>query len=114
MKKIATDTRLRQRFVENYVLIDLQDAEKLLIEEEEWESVSRIIETMPTRQQQIFKIVVMVCITKCTIFEVEIARDVVRLLEVMKFDIVMQVTYRYTTIPNHRIRDNTCINTPSQ
>ena len=27
LKKIATDTRLRQRFLENYVLIDLDDAQ---------------------------------------------------------------------------------------
>lgn len=55
LKKIARDNRLKQRFVENYVLIDIKDSEMLLIEKEEWNVLSRIIETMPDRQQQIFE-----------------------------------------------------------
>lgn len=55
LRKVASDKRLKQRFLENYPLADLQDAEWLYLKKEHVNRVIHIVETLPEQRQQIFR-----------------------------------------------------------
>lgn len=60
LKKIANDKRLEQEYVEHFVLlsqsIELKNGEQLYIEKEQLSAIQEIIETLPPKRLQIFKL----------------------------------------------------------
>lgn len=55
LKKIASDERLKQVYFEQYPVIETKDGETILLAEERSATVKKIIEALPPRRQEIFK-----------------------------------------------------------
>ena len=55
LKKIASSQRVRETFMENYFSLTQENGESILIEKEKLQGVEDIIDTLPPRRKQIFK-----------------------------------------------------------
>ena len=55
LKKIASNSRLKKAFLENYPMVDLHSGETVLIENEAIEEIHEVVEAMPNRRRKIFK-----------------------------------------------------------
>ncbi len=55
LKKIAADARLKQQYLENYPIVDLENGEVLFLEKEQLELISQVIETLPPKRLEVFK-----------------------------------------------------------
>ncbi|MEN0048147.1 MAG: sigma-70 family RNA polymerase sigma factor, partial [Bacteroidota bacterium] len=56
LKKIAANDRLKQEYLNNYPAIDLQNGEVLLLEKEQLFQVERVIESLPPKRLEVFKL----------------------------------------------------------
>ena len=56
LKKIAANDRLKQVYLKNYPLIDLKNGEVLFLEKEQLEQLNQIIETLPPKRLEVFKL----------------------------------------------------------
>lgn len=60
LKKIANDKRLEQEYVEHFILlsqsIELKTGERLFLEKEQLSAIHKIIETLPPKRLEIFKL----------------------------------------------------------
>ena len=56
LKKIATNARLQQQYLEDYPSIELKNGEVLIIEKEELMLLNEIIETLPPKRLKVFKL----------------------------------------------------------
>ncbi|MDB4539489.1 sigma-70 family RNA polymerase sigma factor [Saprospiraceae bacterium] len=55
LKKIASANRLKQQYLENYPVLELKNGEALLLEKEKMTLISHVIETLPPKRLEIFK-----------------------------------------------------------
>ncbi|MDW3648524.1 MAG: sigma-70 family RNA polymerase sigma factor [Bacteroidia bacterium] len=55
LRKIASDERLRGKFLENYPIIDLENGETIFIKKEYASEVDHIIEGLPPQRKLIFR-----------------------------------------------------------
>lgn len=56
LKKIANDARLRQEYLNNYPIIELKNGEVLFLEKEQLAQVEKVIETLPPKRLEVFKL----------------------------------------------------------
>lgn len=56
LKKIASNARLKQAYLESYPTIDLKNGEVLFLEKEQLIQVEKVIETLPPKRLEVFKL----------------------------------------------------------
>jgi len=56
LKKIASDDKLRQQYLENYPILEIKNGELLFLEKEQSERVNQIIATLPPKRLAVFKL----------------------------------------------------------
>ncbi len=56
LRKIASDARLRKEYLENYPIIEFKNGEVLFLEQERLELVKEVIQTLPPRRLEVFKL----------------------------------------------------------
>ena len=56
LKKIANDARLRQEYLNNYPIIELKNGEVLFLEKEQLAQLEKVIETLPPKRLEVFKL----------------------------------------------------------
>lgn len=55
LKKIASNTRLKQQYLENYPSIELKNGEVLFLQKEQLALFHQVIETLPPKRLKVFK-----------------------------------------------------------
>ena len=55
LKKIASNVRLKQQYLENYPIVELKNGEVLFLEKEQLTLVNHVIETLPPKRLKVFK-----------------------------------------------------------
>ena len=56
LKKIASNARLKQQYLENYPTIKIKNGEVLFLEQEQLELVNEVIQTLPPKRLEVFKL----------------------------------------------------------
>lgn len=56
LKKIAADNRLRRDYINSYPVIDFQNGEVLMLNKEKLAQVEKVIETLPPKRLEVFKL----------------------------------------------------------
>jgi len=56
LKKIASDARLRDAYLDNYPTIELKSGEILFLEQEQLALVKEVIQTLPPRRLEVFEL----------------------------------------------------------
>jgi len=56
LKKIAANDRLKKEYINNYPAVDLQNGEVLLLNKEQLSQVEKVIETLPPKRLEVFKL----------------------------------------------------------
>lgn len=55
LKKIANDKRLEEQFLLEHRVVNSKSGERLLIEKEQFEAISKLVEALPPQRKAIFK-----------------------------------------------------------
>jgi len=56
LKKIATDARLKEKYLEKYPCIDIKNGEVIFLEKEGLAQLNGIIDTLPPKRLEVFKL----------------------------------------------------------